>query len=263
MALVTDSPTLELQDVSMDFGGIQALKSVSFHIDKGELFAIIGPNGAGKSTLFNCINGIYKPTQGRILFQGEDVTGFKPFEIARRGIARTFQNIALFNHMTVLDNLLLGRNPFLSAGVLRGGFFFGKALQEELINRRVVEEIIDFLEIEGVRKKVVGSLPFGIQRRIELGRALAMKPKVLLLDEPVSGMNVEEREDMARFILDIKEELGTTVVFIDHDMGVVMGIADRILVLNLGTSIAEGTPESIAEDPLVIQAYLGEEEVGP
>jgi branched-chain amino acid transport system ATP-binding protein len=263
MALVTGPPTLEFQDVSMLFGGIQALKSLSFHIDEGELFAIIGPNGAGKSTLFNCINGIYKPTQGKIFFQGEDVTGLKPFEIAHRGIARTFQNIALFNHMTVLDNLLLGRNPFLSAGVIRGGFFYGKALREELINRRVVEEIIDFLEIEGVRKKIVGSLPFGIQRRIELGRALAMKPKVLLLDEPVSGMNVEEREDMARFILDIKEELGATVVFIDHDMGVVMGIADRILVLNLGTSIAEGTPESIAKDPLVIQAYLGEEEIGP
>jgi branched-chain amino acid transport system ATP-binding protein len=263
MALVTGPPTLAFHDVSMHFGGIQALKRLSFHINEGELFAIIGPNGAGKSTLFNCINGIYKPTQGRILFQGEDLTGLKPFQIAHRGIARTFQNIALFNHMTVLDNLLLGRNPFLGAGVLRGGFFFGKALREELINRRVVEEIIDFLEIEGVRKKIVGSLPFGIQRRIELGRALAMKPKVLLLDEPVSGMNVEEREDMARFILDIKEELGATVVFIDHDMGVVMGIADRILVLNLGTSIAEGTPESIAKDPLVIQAYLGEEEVGP
>jgi branched-chain amino acid transport system ATP-binding protein len=262
MALVTGPPTLEFQDVSMHFGGIQALKNLSFHIDEGELFAIIGPNGAGKSTLFNCINGIYKPTQGKIFFQGEDVTGLKPFEIAHRGIARTFQNIALFNHMTVLDNLLLGRNPFLSAGVIRGGFFYGTALREELINRRVVEEIIEFLEIEGVRKKIVGSLPFGIQRRIELGRALAMKPKVLLLDEPVSGMNVEEREDMARFILDIKEELSATVVLIDHDMGVVMDIADRIVVLNLGRSIAEGTPENIAKDPLVIQAYLGEE-VGP
>lgn len=262
MALVTVPSTLEFQDVSMHFGGIQALKDLSFHIDEEELFAIIGPNGAGKSTLFNCVNGIYKPTQGKIFFQGQDVTGLKPFEIAHRGIARTFQNIALFNHMTVLDNLLLGRNPFLSTGVIRGGFFYGRALREELINRRVVEEIIEFLEIEGVRKKIVGSLPFGIQRRIELGRALAMKPKVLLLDEPVSGMNVEEREDMARFILDIKEELSTTVVLIDHDMGVVMDIADRILVLNLGRSIAEGTPESIVKDPLVIRAYLGEE-VGP
>ncbi len=262
MALLTEPPTLAFHDVSMYFGGIQALKGLSLHINEGELFAIIGPNGAGKSTLFNCINGIYKPTQGKILFQGEDVTGLKPFEIAHKGIARTFQNIALFNHMTVLDNLLLGRNPFLDAGVMQGGFFFGKALREELINRRVVEEIIDFLEIEGVRKKIVGSLPFGIQRRVELGRALAMKPKVLLLDEPVSGMNVEEREDMARFILDIKEELGTTVVLIDHDMGVVMDIADRVVVLNLGIKIAEGAPETIAKDPLVIQAYLGEEEVG-
>jgi branched-chain amino acid transport system ATP-binding protein len=261
VVVVSDVPALQLLNLSMRFGGIQAIREVSFQVEEGELFALIGPNGAGKSTIFNCINGIYKPTQGKILFQGQDITGLKAFKIAHRGIARTFQNIALFHHMTVLDNLLLGRNPYLYAGVLQGGFFFGKALREEIENRRVAEEIIDFLEIEGFRKKIVGSLPFGIQRRIELGRALAMKPRVLLLDEPVSGMNVEEREDMARFILDIKEDLGTTVVLIDHDMGVVMDIADRIVVLNFGTKIAEGEPQRIAKDPLVIQAYLGEEGV--
>lgn len=252
-------PTLQVLNLSMRFGGIQAIREVSFQVEEGELFALIGPNGAGKSTIFNCVNGLYKPTQGKVLFQGEDITGLKSFRIAHKGIARTFQNIALFHHMTVLDNLLLGRNPYLHAGVLGGGFFFGKALREELESRKDVEEIIDFLEIEGFRKKIVGSLPFGIQRRIELGRALAMKPKLLLLDEPVSGMNAEEREDMARFILDIKEELGTTVVLIDHDMGVVMDIADRIVVLNFGTKIAEGAPKQIAADPGVIQAYLGEE----
>jgi branched-chain amino acid transport system ATP-binding protein len=252
-------PTLQVLNLSMRFGGIQAIREVSFQVEEGELFALIGPNGAGKSTIFNCVNGLYKPTQGKILFQGEDITGLKSFRIAHKGIARTFQNIALFHHMTVLDNLLLGRNPYLHAGVLGGGFFFGTALREELESRKDVEEIIDFLEIEGFRKKIVGSLPFGIQRRIELGRALAMKPKLLLLDEPVSGMNAEEREDMARFILDIKEELGTTVVLIDHDMGVVMDIADRIVVLNFGTKIAEGAPKQIAADPGVIQAYLGEE----
>jgi branched-chain amino acid transport system ATP-binding protein len=187
----------------------------------------------------------------------------KPHRIAHKGVARTFQNIALFHHMTVLDNLLLGRNPYLGAGVLRGGLFFGKALREELENRKIVEEIIDFLEIEGYRKQIVGALPFGIQRRIELGRALSMQPKILLLDEPVSGMNVEEREDMARFILDIKEEMGITVVLIDHDMGVVMDIADRMAVLNFGIKIAEGTPDLIAENPQVIQAYLGGDEEAP
>lgn len=243
----------------MQFGGLKAISEISIQVHAGELFAIIGPNGAGKSTIFNCINGIYKPTSGRILFEGKDITGHKPNRIARKGVGRTFQNIALFNNMTVLDNLLLGRNPFLRAGLIRGGLFYGGALREELENRRIVEEIIDFLEIEGVRKKTVGSLPFGIQRRVELGRALAMKPKLLLLDEPVSGMNVEETEDMARFILDIKEDFGTTVLLVDHDMGVVMDISDRILVVNFGVKIAEGTPDEISKNPLVVQAYLGEE----
>jgi branched-chain amino acid transport system ATP-binding protein len=263
VAVVTQAPLLELRELSMQFGGVQAIKTVSFQIMEEELFALIGPNGAGKSTIFNCINGIYKPTGGRILFEGTDITGMKPHRIAHKGVARTFQNIALFHHMTVLDNLLLGRNPYLGAGVLRGGLFFGKALREELENRKIVEKIIDFLEIEGYRKQIVGALPFGIQRRIELGRALSMQPKILLLDEPVSGMNVEEREDMARFILDIKEEMGITVVLIDHDMGVVMDIADRMAVLNFGIKIAEGTPDLIAENPQVIQAYLGGDEEAP
>jgi branched-chain amino acid transport system ATP-binding protein len=257
---VNPTPALELRELSMQFGGVVAIRRVSFQVQEGELFALIGPNGAGKSTIFNCINGIYKPTEGGVFFLGTEITGQKPFKIAHKGIARTFQNIALFNHMTVLDNLLLGRNPFLSAGVLQGGWFLGKALQEELQNRRVIEKIIDFLEIEGYRTKIVGTLPFGIQRRVELGRALSMKPKLLLLDEPVSGMNLEEREDMARFILDIKEEMGITVVLIDHDMGVVMDIADRMAVLNFGMKIAEGAPDAVATDSQVIQAYLGDEE---
>lgn len=257
-----EEPQLELVNVSMQFGGLKAISGISFQVLKGELFALIGPNGAGKSTIFNCINGIYKPTTGRIRFEGGDITGHKSNKIAHRGIGRTFQNIALFNNMTVLDNLLLGRNPFLRAGLIKGGLFYGGALREELENRRIVEEIIDFLEIESVRKKIVGSLPFGIQRRVELGRALAMKPRLLLLDEPVSGMNIEETEDMARFILDIKEAFGITILLVDHDMGVVMDISDRILVVNFGMKIAEGTPDAIANNPLVIQAYLGEEENG-
>jgi len=246
----------------MHFGGLSAVSGLSFRVEEGEIFALIGPNGAGKSTVFNCISGIYKPTRGEILFEGEPISGLRPHRIARRGIARTFQNIALFRNMSVLDNLLLGRNLYLRAGVVRGGFFWGPALREELLNREKVEQVIDFLEIEGVRKKQVGSLPFGIQRRVELGRALAMEPRLLLLDEPVSGMNVEETEDMARFILDIKEEFGTTILLVEHDMGVVMDISDRILVINFGEKIAEGRPEDVAANPLVVKAYLGEDEDG-
>ena len=246
----------------MQFGGIQAIRKLSFKVQEGEIFALIGPNGAGKSTIFNCINAIYKPTAGKIYFDGKDITVLSSHKIAHMGIARTFQNIALFRNMTVLDNLLLGRNLYLNAGIISGGLFWGKALREELSNRKFVEEIIDFLEIESVRKKPVRSLPFGIQRRVELGRALAMKPSLLLLDEPVSGMNVEETEDMARFILDINEEFGMTILLVDHDMGVVMDISDRILAMNFGEMITEGTPEAISEDPLVIEAYLGERQNG-
>jgi branched-chain amino acid transport system ATP-binding protein len=249
----------ELQNVTMRFGGITAISNISFKVPQGVIFALIGPNGAGKSTIFNCINGIYKPTEGRITFDGENITALKPFKIAHKGIARTFQNLALFRNMSVLDNLLLGRNLFLKAGIIPGGLFYGKALREELKNRRIVEEIIDFLEMEDVRKKLVGSLPFGIQRRVELGRALAMKPELLLLDEPVSGMNVEETEDMVRFILDANEEFGMTILLVEHDMGVVMDISDYVLVVNFGEKIAEGTPQEVAQNPRVVQAYLGQE----
>jgi branched-chain amino acid transport system ATP-binding protein len=260
MAFVTEPPKMAVQEISMLFGGVSAITDLSFQLQGGEIFALIGPNGAGKSTVFNCINGIYKPTRGNIFFEGEEITKLRPHQIARKGIARTFQNIALFRNMTVLDNLLLGRNLHLKAGVIRGGLFLGKALREELANREVVEWVIDFLEIENVRKKLVGSLPFGIQRRVELGRALAMDPKLLLLDEPVSGMNVEETEDMARFILDINEEFGMTILLVEHDMGVVMDISDRVLVINFGKKITEGKPEVVAKNPLVIKAYLGEGE---
>ncbi len=257
---MSSATKMEVNAVSMQFGGVSAITDLSFQLQEGEIFALIGPNGAGKSTVFNCINGIYKPTRGSIFFEGEEITGLRPHKIARKGIARTFQNIALFRNMTVLDNLLLGRNPYLKAGVVRGGLFYGKALREELANREVVEKLIEFLEIESVRKKQVGSLPFGIQRRVELGRAMAMEPRLLLLDEPVSGMNVEETEDMARFILDINEEFGMTILLVEHDMGVVMDISDRILVINFGEKITEGTPESVGRNPQVIKAYLGEGE---
>ncbi len=250
--------SLAIEAVTMRFGGVVAVSGLDLDVPRGGISALIGPNGAGKSTVFNCINGIYKPIRGRVLFDGKDMTGLKPHKIARHGIARTFQNLALFKNMTVLENLLLGRNQFLGAGVVRGGVFLGRAKTEELENRLQVEKIIDFLEIEAVRKSIVGSLPFGVQRRVELGRALAAKPKLLLLDEPVSGMNSEETEDMVRFILDINEDLGVTILMVEHDMGVVMDISHQVAVINFGEKIAQGTPDRIAADPAVIKAYLGE-----
>jgi branched-chain amino acid transport system ATP-binding protein len=248
---------LSIHGVSKYFGGVLAVDGVSMDVNRGELVSVIGPNGAGKTTLLNMISGFYHPDHGTIVLAGRNITHFAPSRVARLGIARTFQNIALFRGMTVLDNLMLGRHIHMRTGVLTAMLRIGPALREEVEHRRVVEDIIEFLEIESLRKRPVGSLPYGLQKRVELGRALAAQPKILLLDEPMGGMNVEEKEDMARFILDVNEEWGTTIVLIEHDMGVVMDISQRVVVLDLGEKIAEGTPEEVKENPQVIKAYLG------
>jgi len=250
---------VEFENISLSFKGVKALSDISFTVNEGELFAVIGPNGAGKTSTFNCLNGVYKPQEGDIRWRGKSVMGVRPDKIAALGIARTFQNIELFAHMTVLENIALGRHVRTNVGWLAGGFWLGKAKREEMANRAKVEDIIDLLEIEAWRFYPVGMLPYGIQKRVELGRALAMEPELLLLDEPVAGMNLEETEDMARFILDIREELGIAMILVEHDMGLVMDIADRIMVLDFGEVIATGTPEEIQRDENVIKAYLGEE----
>ena len=253
------APLLEFENVGLSFKGVNALTDMSFTMTAGELFAVIGPNGAGKTSAFNCLNGVYKPQRGDIRWKGDSILGMRPDKVAELGIARTFQNIELFAHMTVLQNITLGRHIRTNVGWLAGAVWYGKAKREEMANREKVEEIIDLLEIEAWRSYPVGLLPYGIQKRVELGRALAMEPELLLLDEPVAGMNLEETEDMARFILDIREELGIAMILVEHDMGLVMDIADRILVLDFGQVIGEGTPLEVQNNPNVIKAYLGEE----
>jgi branched-chain amino acid transport system ATP-binding protein len=254
-----EQPILVFDDVSLSFAGVKALAGVSFEVGARDLFAIIGPNGAGKTSIFNVMSGIYRPQQGRVLFLGQPILGRKPHHIAGLGISRTFQNIELFSNLTVIDNLMLGRHHLVRYGVPSALIYAGRARKEETRHRAVVEDIIDFLEIEQYRKSPVGLLPYGIQKRVELGRALALGPKLLLLDEPVAGMNVEETEDMARFILDIRDELDIPMILVEHDMGLVMDLADKVLVLDFGRSIACDVPEAVQANPDVIRAYLGEE----
>jgi branched-chain amino acid transport system ATP-binding protein len=258
--LPAGAPLLEVEGIELRFGGTRAIDGVSFDVKRGELFAIIGPNGAGKTSIFNCISGVYEPQQGSIRYLGEELLGTRPDRIAKMGVARTFQNIELFDNLTVVDNLMLGRHQHLDYGVMASMLHLGRARRVELANRRIVEDIIDFLEIAAHRKFPVGMLPYGVKKRVELGRALAMEPKLLLLDEPVAGMNVEETEDMARFILDIRSELDTAMILVEHDMGLVMDLADRVMVMDFGRRIALGRPAEVQADPAVITAYLGEPE---
>ncbi len=248
---------LDVRNISLRFGGVKALTDISFDVREHEIRAIIGPNGAGKSSMLNCINGVYTPTEGTIVFRGQSFSHMSSRKVAEMGVARTFQNLALFNGMSVLDNLLTGRNLKMKSNLLLQALRIGPAEREELRQREAVEHIIDFLEIQAHRKTPVGQLPYGLQKRVDLGRALAMEPQMLLLDEPMAGMNVEEKQDMSRFILDVNEEFGTTIVLIEHDMSVVMDISDRVVVLDYGKKIGDGTPGAVRDNEDVIRAYLG------
>ena len=248
---------LSVDQISLSFGGVRALEDINFDIRKKEIFAIIGPNGAGKTSMLNVINGFYHPQQGEIHFKGLHRKQMRPHEAAVQGIARTFQNVALFKGMSTLNNIMSGRNLKMKSNLFWQALYYGPARKEEMENREVVEDIIDFLEIQSIRRTPVGKLPYGLQKRVELGRALAMEPELLLLDEPMAGMNIEEKQDMCRFILDINEQYGTTIVLIEHDMGVVMDLSERMIVLDYGRKIAEGTPEEIRVNQTVIDAYLG------
>jgi len=256
-------PILKIENLAISFGGIKALHNVSFGVEKGSVYSIIGPNGAGKTTIFNCITGIYPPDSGKIIFKEEEITYFKPCQVAKKGIARTFQNIELFSHMSTMDNLMLGRHIHMKTGVWRGATFIykgSKAAKEEVKHREKVEEIIDFLELQVARNQFVVNLPYGTRKLVELGRALALEPELILLDEPSAGMNMEEKGDLMFSIQDIRDDLGITVILVEHDMNLIMDVSDRILALNYGERIAEGMPEEIQKHPEVLKAYLGEEE---